>query len=199
MSKVIAASMVFVLAISTGVFATTTAEILQGQVTNIAVTNSIDLLHGSQMAGSLQNLVVDNSQCIDGICSTAAHEGLFATVGQTANAYGQCALIGVAQSLGILGTQQQEVTQGVGPKAQTQGLEMLATQALGRGDGEGNANAVHILVAAADQSAGNPAGDMHESSNIIGMQTSTVDGQAGSTSLVNSSMHVQTQQTQGAL
>lgn len=198
MSKVIATSVVLVLVVSTGAFATLAGQI-QNQITNIGLVTDVELMHGDQQANSLQNLVVDNQQCATGICSAVAHEGFFASIGQAAEACGQCALVGAVQNLVLGGTQAQEVGEGVGPKAQLQGVGLTATQTLAKADGAGGANALHTIVAQADQTATNPAGQLTESSTIMGMQTSSLNGQAGANGYVDSGMTVTTSQTQGSL
>ncbi len=198
MSKVIAASMVLVLVVGTGAFATTLGQV-QDQVTQIGLTNNLDLLHGSQTGSSLQNLVVNNSQCGGGICDTGAHESLFAALGQVGNARGDCALVGVGQTLVIAGQQAQQVGEGVAPKAQLQGITLTAGQTLAKADGEGHGDALHTIVLEAEQGAANPAGDLHESSTIMGMQTSNVCGAPGATALITTGMTVTTAQTQGSL
>jgi hypothetical protein len=198
MLKVTAVSMVLVLAIGTGAFATLT-DTIQSQLTQIQLGNDVSLLHGSQTAGSLQNLVVNNNQCTSGICNAVTNEGLFASIGQSANTIGNCALVGVSQGLEVAGQQQQEVAEGVGAKAQIQGLGMAATQSLGKSDGQGSADALHTMVLQATQTGSNSAGSLTESSTVMGMQTSTLNGCAGATGLVDASMAVTTTQTQGAL
>jgi len=198
MLKVIAASMVLVVVIGSGAFATTLGQI-QNQATQIGLVNNIDLLHGSQVAGSLQNLVVNNSQCATGICAAVAHESLFASIGEAANACGNCALVGVAQTLSLVGQQGQEVGEGIGPKAQIQGLGLVAQQTVAKADGEGHGDALHTIVANAEQEATNPAGTLKETATIMGMQTSSLSGAPGATGLVDGKMTVTTTQTQGSL
>jgi hypothetical protein len=198
MLKVIAASMVLVVVVSSGAFATTSSDIQQ-QVTQIGLGNTIDLLHGSQTASSLQNLVVSNSQCTTGICNTNAHESLLASIGESATACGNCALVGVEQGLSIVGQQGQEVTEGIGAKVQLQGLSLVADQTVAKADGEGTGNALHTIVASGEQQASNSAGTQQESSTILGMQTSSLSGAAGATGIVDSSMMVTTTQTQSSL
>jgi hypothetical protein len=191
MSKVIAASLVFVLAVSAGAFGDL-LTLVQQQATQMNVSNGVNLLHGSQTASSAQNLVTNNEQHIGGICDSRACQSLMAAVTQSGAAWGECALIGLAQGLTVVGTQQQATADGFGPTAETQGLGMQASQSLARTDGEGGANGVHTIVLSAHQNA--PAAS--ESANIIGLQTSNVHGSPGSTSLVESDMHVTTTQTQ---
>jgi hypothetical protein len=198
MLKVIAASMVLVVVIGSGAFATTLGQI-QNQATQIGLTNNIDLLHGSQVAGSLQNLVVNNAQCATGICDAAAQQSMFASIGEAANACGNCALVGVAQNLALVGQQAQEVGEGIGPKAQLQGIGLVAQQTVAKADGEGHGDALHTIVANAEQGAENPAGALHESATIMGMQTSNLSGAPGATGLVDAKMTVTTTQTQGSL
>jgi len=199
MSKVIAASMVLVLAISTGLLADGVVGQVQQQMTNLGVTNDLELMHGEQCASSLQNLVVNNEQCSTGICAAHVGEVFFAAIGQSADATGQCALVGAVQALTLTGTQGQQVAQGVGPKGQLQGVGLLAAQTLAKSDGAGGTNALHTIVANADQTAENPAGVEHETSTIMGMQTSSLNGAPGATGLVDAHMAVTTTQTQTSI
>jgi hypothetical protein len=198
MSKVIAASMVFVLVIGTSVFATTTSTVQQ-QLTDIALENLVNLNHGDQCASSLQNLVVNNAQCGEGLCNSGGREAFYASLGQSGSAMGDCGVILAQQGLTIEGAQQQTIGDGIGAKAQLQSVGMTAEQFLGRSDGEGSANAVHTIVLQGDQEAENSAGALNESSTIIGMQTSSVNGAPGSTAVVDGTMTVMTSQTQGTL
>ena len=195
MLKVIAASMVFVLVVGAGAF----GGIIQDLQTGIEVQNAIDLLHGSQWAGSNQNLVVDNEQCATGICSATAQESLFAAIGQVGETTGECGLVGLAQDLQIAGTQGQEVGDGIQPKAQVQGVALLAAQTLAKSDGQGAADALHTIVLNAGQTAQNPAGTLSESSTVMGMQQSYLNGAPGATAIVDTGMSVTTTQTQAAL
>lgn len=77
------------------------AGLVHEQVTAIGLANAMDLLHGTQQAGSLQNLVVNNEQSTEG----TAVESLFASLGEVGNALGNCALLGVDQQLNITGIQ----------------------------------------------------------------------------------------------
>jgi hypothetical protein len=195
MRKIIGLSVVVTLVIATGSF----AGLVQDLGTQIGVHNAIDLLHGSQQASSLQNLVVQNDQSASGICQAAASQSLLGAIGQVGNAQGNCALIGLVQDLQIHGAQNQEIGQGCDPKAQAQTVGMGALQTLARADGDGAGNALHTIVLNAGQNSGNAAGNLNEASSIIGMQNSSVTGSAGSTSLVNSVMNVATSQMQGVL
>ena len=195
MSKVIAASMICVLLIGSAA----SADLMQDQFTGIGLTNALALMHGEQHAGSLQNLVVDNSQVATGICGGLAEEYLFAAIGQSADACGVCGLVDAVQVLGIDGMQAQVVGDGVAPKAQLQSLDVVAAQALGKADGMGAANALHTIVVNEGQYANNAAGTMSESATVMGMQTSTIQGQPGATGIVDSTMAVSTTQSQAAL
>jgi hypothetical protein len=95
--------------------------------------------------------------------------------------------------------QAQVVGDGVAPKAQLQSLDVVAAQALGKADGMGAANALHTIVVNEGQYANNAAGTMSESATVMGMQTSTIQGQPGATGIVDSTMAVSTTQSQAAL
>jgi len=195
MSKVITASTVFVLLIGS----VASADLIQDQLTGIGLTNAVVLMNGDQHAGSMQNLVVDNAQAATGMCGSMAEEYLFAAIGQSADACGICGLVDAVQVLGIDGMQAQMVGDGVAPKAQAQSLDVVAAQALGKADGMGMADALHTIVVNEGQYANNAAGVLSESATVMGMQTSTIQGQPGATGIVDSTMAVSTTQTQAAL
>ena len=195
MSKVIATSVMCVLLIGSAA----SADLIQDQITGIGLTNALALMNGEQHASSLQNLVVDNAQTATGMCNGLAEEYLFAAIGQSADACGLCGLVDVVQLLGIDGVQAQTVGDGVAPKAQLQTLDVVAAQALGKADGMGQANALHTIVVNEGQYANNAAGSMSESATVMGMQTSTIQGQPGATGIVDATMAVTTAQSQAAL
>lgn len=192
MSKVITASIICALLIGSSA----SADLLNSQLTTIQVGNTIDLLRGEQQANNSQNLVVDNAQCATGMCNGVAAESLFAAIGQVGTAQGLCALVGLSQTVAAVGLQSQTVGDGVGPKAQLQSTDLIANQALGRGEGQGGANGLQTIVLYGDQQANNAGGVMNESTSVLGMQTGYVQGQPGSTALVNSTMGVTTTQEQ---
>jgi hypothetical protein len=195
MSKVITSSVV-VLVVASSSF----AGLVHDQITNIGLNNAIDLLHGSQSASSLQNLVVDNEQSAEGVCGGGpACQSVFSALGQVGNAWGNCGLVGLSQELQIGGAQGQEIGDGVDPKAQLQTLGLGASQTLAKSDGEGGGDALHTIVLNAGQSASNAGGFLNEAQTIMGMQTSNITGQAGATGIVSSVMNVNTAQTQAAL
>lgn len=195
MSKVITASVICVLVIGSAA----SADLAQDQYTGIGLTNAVSLMNGEQHASSLQNLVVDNAQAATGMCNGLAEEGLFASIGQSAEACGYCGLVDVAQALGIDAQQAQAVGDGVAPKAQAQTLDVIVAQALGKADGLGTADALHTIVVNEGQYANNAAGSMSESATVMGMQTSTIHGQPGATGIVDATMAVTTTQSQAAL
>ncbi|MBN2560349.1 MAG: hypothetical protein JXQ75_05405 [Phycisphaerae bacterium] len=195
MSKVIAASMVFVLVIGAGA----SAQLLHEQFTGIGLNNALQLLQGDQQASSQQNLVVDNSQCATGMCGTLAGQNLFASVGEAATAWGYCGNVGVLQELLISNQQEQAVTEGVGAKAQAQNLILDVGQVLSKAGGAGYGDALHTVVLNADQNANNASGQMAETATIMGMQTSTLYGEPGAQGSVGGTMTVQTVQSQQAL
>jgi hypothetical protein len=176
------------------------ANLAQDQLSNIGLTNGIDLLHGSQTASSLQNLVVNNQQSTSGVCGGGPlSQTLFSSLGQSGNAFGNCALVGVDQALNIAGNQSQQVGNGCNPKAQVQQIGLGALQTLAKSDGQGGGDALHTIVLQGGQTSTNAAGVLDEAQTIMGMQTSSINGQPGATGLVSSHMLVTTNQSQGAL
>jgi hypothetical protein len=196
MSKVIAASMVFVLVIGSGAFA---GMLDHTQITQIGTQNALSFLQGEQQANSLQNLVVDNSQCATGMCGSLASESLFASIGEAASAWGQCGNVDVLQGLAITGSQAQAVQEGVGGKMQAQSLGVEVGQGIAKMNGAGYGDALHTVVVDESQHANNAAGYMDESSTVMGMQTSSLYGEPGAAGEVTGTMNVLTTQTQASL
>ena len=195
MLRATAVSMVFVLLIGSGAF----ASLIHEQMTGIGLTNALEFIQGEQQASSLQNLIVDNSQCATGMCGSFASENFFASIGEAANAWGTCGTVGVLQALGINGTQMQAVAEGVGPKVQGQSLGVEVGQSISMMNGAGYGDALHTVVVNEGQSANNAAGYMDESATVMGMQTSTLVGEPGAAGMVTGTMTVQTVQTQSAM
>jgi len=196
MLKVIAASMVFVLMVGSGAFA---GLLDHTQLTQIGTTNVLEFLQGEQQASSLQNLVVDNSQCATGMCNSLASESLFASIGEAASAWGQCGTVQVLQGLNIGGTQMQAVEEGVGGKVQGQALGVDAAQGIMKMNGAGYGDALHTIVVNEGQSANNAAGYMDENATVMGMQQSSLYGEPGAAGEVSGTMTVSTTQTQSSL
>ncbi len=191
MYKAVVSSMIVVGVIASGAL----GSALHDQITAIGVANGIQFAQGNQTASSLQNLVVDNQQNIDGV----AGEYLFASIGQAADAFGDCGLIGATQQLDILGNQMQNIGDCVDPLAQAESLDMAALQTLSRANGVGNTDALHTIVLNASQNGANAAGSLDEATTVMGMQQSLIDGLPGATGLVQSGMTVLNTQTQAAL
>ncbi len=191
MFKTIASSMIVVSVIASGAF----AGALHDQITAIGATNAIQLDQGSQTAQSLQNLIVDNQQSIVGI----AAESFFGSIGQSLNACGECAEIGASQGLDIAGGQWQNIGDCVDAKAQGGTLDLSALQGLSRANGVGGASALHTIVLNGGQSGTNALGDLHETTTVMGMQTSDLVGEPGSAAIILTGMSVTGSQAQGAL
>lgn len=192
MSKVAVFSLVVVLVVGTGALAGDD----QMQDVGITLTNAVDLLHGHQTGNSQQNLCLDTEQDINNGLINQRLLGNFVQVG---NACGDCAIIGIAQTLSAGGSQAQTVGYCVEPKMQAQSLGLLAGQGLGRSGGQGGGDANHVIVLQEDQTAVNSGGIMAGNANVVGMQNSVLNGSAGSTSAVGTTMGVETVQSQSSL
>lgn len=196
MSRIIAVSMVCVLMVGSSAFAGLLEHM---QDTQIGLTNILQFAQGEQQASSLQNLVVDNSQCATGMCDSLANQTLFASIGEAASAWGQCGTVEVLQGLNIGGTQMQLVDEGVGGKVQGQSLGIAAMQEVAKLNGAGYGDALHTIVVNEGQSARNAAGYMEEKATVMGMQNSYLNGAPGAAGAVSGTMTVQTTQTQSSL
>jgi hypothetical protein len=196
MSKIVA-SIAVVLLVGSSAFGLGLID--QAQETTIGLVNAITLLHGHQQAQGSQHLALQNIQDVTRPCPTWAQESLVGAVGQVASACGECGIIELAQGLPGGALQAQEVGECCEPKAQLQTVALLADQTVGRAAGPGGGNALHTIVLRGAQNAGNAAGTMAESSSIMGIQTSSVNGDACATGVVDSSMAVTTTQTQASI
>jgi hypothetical protein len=199
MSKLVTLSVVVVLLTATGTFAQALGAIDHIQDSFVGLNNQIDLQHGHQNAASQQNLCVDNSQAASQICGSYGNERFLGNFVQTGNAWGDCAVVGLVQQVSAVGSQAQFVGQCVGPKAQGQNLILGAVQGLAKTAGPGGGDANHVIVLQESQEAANSAGTMQESTNIVGLQDSSINGTAAATGAVSSTMDVQTTQNQATL
>jgi len=181
----------FLLVMSSCVFAGTT----QDQGATIGATNTVQLLHGDQTGDSMQNLLVQADQ--DGGPDVVEH--LFGAIGQIGSAWGECGLVGVVQTLGVLGTQGQQIGDCCDPKSSLHTLDLIATQGLSKAGGAGGASGLHTIVLNGEQAAANAGGTMNGLSTAMGMQTSDISGGPGATGTVQTGMSVMGSQTQAAM
>jgi len=191
--------MVVALLAGSSAFGDVPAALSQIQNTDIGLTNVIDLFNGDQAASALQNLAVQNDQFTSNPHSTFASQALFGIFAQVGHASGNCSLVGVLQDLATTGMQAQMLDNGMGAKTQGQSLDLLATQGVLKAEGAGSGNALNQLQLAADQEGGNVAGNMSQSSAILGLQNADVTGAATATGQVQSTMSVSTVQSQATL
>lgn len=199
MLKVVAVSIAVVLFVGSGAFGQAMGAINQMQDTAIGLSNTVQLLQGHQAADAIQNLAVCNDQSATRACGAYAGQSLLANLAEIGHASGDCALVGVVQALTAQGMQAQAIGDCCDAKAQGQSLGLLAEQGLIKSEGPGAGNGLHQIVLRADQGGSNPAGTMQETSAILGLQSSNLDGSACATGAVDSTMHVQTVQTQSTL
>jgi hypothetical protein len=195
--KRIAFSMAVVLLVGSSAFATGTLDQLQN--TNIGLTETIQLLQGDQTASTVQNLAVANNQHVSSATGGYADQGFLGTIAEVGSACGDSAIVGVLQSLSAVGMQAQLIGIHTGPKQEGQTLTLLADQGLVKSEGPGTGSALHTIVLREDQVGANTAGLMRESSAILGLQSSEVHGAPLATAVVDSSMIVNTVQSQAAL
>jgi hypothetical protein len=170
----------------------------QLQDTFVGLNNAVDLMHGHQTGHAQQNLCIDNVQASDPVCDTYVEERFLGNFIQVGCADGDCAEVGLLQQLQAVGSQAQIVGPCVDAKSQAQTLDLTVGQGLSRAGGEGGGNANHVIVLQEDQYAQNSGGTMTESSNVVGLQNSSVGGSAGSTGAVTTTMTVSTIQSQAS-
>ena len=199
MSKVVAVSIAVVLLVGSSAFGQMTGALEQIQNTTIGLGNTIQLLNGDQAASALQNLAVQNDQASNKATAAYASQGLFGMFAEIGHASGACAVVGVLQTLDIAGMQAQLVGDCVKPKQEAQTLSLLAGQGVVKTEGPGAGSGLHQIQLVADQEAANVAGDMSESSAVLGLQNADVTGAACATGQVESTMHVLTVQSQSAI
>jgi len=195
--KGIAFSVAVVLSVGSSAFATGALDQLQN--TNIGLTETIQLLQGDQTANTIQNLAVANNQHVSSATGGSACQNFLGNIAQVGSASGDSAIVGVLQSLSAVGMQAQLIGIHTGPKQEGQTLTLLADQGLVKSEGPGTGSALHTIVLREDQVGVNTAGLMRQSSAILGLQSSQVTGAPLATAVVDSSMIVNTVQSQAAL
>ena len=196
MSRIVASTVV-VLLVGSSAFGL--GAIDQIQDVAIGLNNAVDLMHGHQNGSSQQNLCVDTEQYADKICGTMASQRLLGNLVQVGCASGDCAVIGVVQTLQGIGSQAQFVGECVDPKMEAQSLSLAAAQGLAKSGGAGQGNAQHVIVLQENQDAANSGGTMQERTAIVGLQDSNLSGSAAANGAVSSTMNVTTVQSQSAM
>jgi hypothetical protein len=201
MLKVVAVFVAVVLSVGSVSFGQNpyVGAINQIQNTTIGLTNTLQLLQGTQAADAIQNLAVANDQCGDRGCGAYAGQSLLANLAEIGHASGDCGIVGVAQGLQAIGMQAQAIGDACEPKSQAQSLVLAAEQGLLKSQGPGAGSGLHQIVLREGQDAANPAGAMQESSAILGLQSSNLSGAACATGAVDSTMSVSTMQSQSSL
>jgi hypothetical protein len=196
MSKLAIFSISIVLLVGSSVFGQGGSAIDQIQSTTIGLGNAIALMQGHQAGDAIQNLAVCNSQDTTRACGAYADQSLLSNLAEIGHASGDCAIVNVLQGLTTVGMQTQLIGDCCDPKIQGQTLNLAAEQGINRSEGPGAGSALHQIVNRTDQCAGNAAGEMQESSSILGLQSSDLTGSACATGAVDSQIHVGTIQTQ---
>lgn len=162
--------------------------------------NGLTLLGGNQNAQSDNFVTINNQQnSFGGACGLIACENQTAFISQVGNANGICAVIDLEQAATALGTQQQTIGDGVGPKLGTQLLNLSAGQVATKTDGGGSVTGSQIMALSQDQNGANSAGPMSQSSIVFGQQNTNVSGAPGATGAAGGTLVVTTQQEQMVL
>jgi hypothetical protein len=189
-------SIAVVMLVSVGAF----ADVMNTQEFLSSVGNTIMLNNGMQQANGDNMLFIDNHQSgmKAGLNAMASQCQVGALI-QNGCATGECADILLLQELQAGGMQMQAVGDCVDPKMQGQGLALSAAQGIAKADGPGMGTAFHSIVLNQGQDSMNVAGGLDESSSIIGLQNSSIQGDACATGQVQSTMNVTTTQTQQVL
>lgn len=167
--------------------------ILHFQEFTTTALNGVSLMHGDQQAYSSNWATLQNDQHSVGECGLFACENQTGFFSQVGNADGYCSLIDLDQSVMALGSQQQTVAPGAGPKLETQSLVLNGTQLLSKADGGGSVNGDQIMSLRQDQ---NTSGPMNQSSVVFGAQNTCIDGAPGATGAAGNSLVVTTLQEQ---
>lgn len=175
--------------------------VLHFQDLGTTMLNGITLLGGDQDAHSDNFATIQNIQHSGdfGSCGSWACEDQTAFFNQLGNAHGFCAVIDLDQSILALGTQQQTIGDGVGPKLQQQALTLNGAQMVSKTQGAGWVDGNQIMTLSQDQNAGNPAGPMNQSSTVFGVQNTCIEGRPGATGAAGSELLVTTTQEQMVL
>jgi hypothetical protein len=189
-------------------------DFVVGDLANPGISSVLNTVHGSgAYAFANTSLDIGNSQgtpvCYGPIgvvglpgqlcvadCLTAAGQCQDGLLVQTAEADGDCAIISVNAFLDAGGAQEQTIGASTSPKSQGQSLGMAADQVLLRSDGGGLGWAQNTADLLQAQMGKNAAGSVRERSSIDACQYGEVNGNAGSTATLATSMNACTTQAQ---
>lgn len=188
MTRIGTVSLVFAILIGPGIC----LGIEQTQSTDLSVGDHILLNQGTQTANVLQNLAMDNDQVVEGACG----EGLLVSVGGAGNATSEGAEIGVLRALDLAAWQGQLVTGPCTLVREDHTLGFQGKLSVGMDDGLGQSDALQQLVMLSDQGAGNFSGAMGATSSVLALQNTTLSGMARPVNGAESTLQVETVQTQ---
>lgn len=173
-----------------------TSGVLHFQDFSSTLLNGVSLMHGSQEASSSNFATIQNQQHAVGSCGTFARENQTAFFNQVGDAYGNCTLADLDQSILALGTQQQTIGDGTAPKFEAQALTLSGEQLVSKTDGQGTVNGNQIMTLSQEQGAQGASGPMDQSSVVFGTQNTVISGAPGATGAAGSSLFVTTSQEQ---
>jgi len=172
------------------------ADISQTETYLAGLGNGVNLVQCETVAGSTNNLIIDNKQNALSGCYTLGCEFQMGVFRQAANANGICSTIGVIQEIGSGGAQVQLIGDGVEPKMQQEQLALTAGQAVTKTNGQGTGTADQMAALAQGQSGANCAGTVSQSSAVVACQDAFVTGIPTAQGAAGATTTVQTSQTQ---
>jgi hypothetical protein len=188
MSKVLSSLIAVLLVTSVSL-----ADVSQTENYLACLGNGVTLVQCETVAGSTNNLIIDNKQNALTGCYTVAGEFQMGVFRQAASANGICSTIGVLQEIGSGGLQVQMIGDGVEGKLQQENLMLTAGQAVTKTNGQGTGTANQFAALAEGQNGANCAGTVNQSSAVVACQDAfvtgipTAQGMAGATTQVSTS------------
>ena len=174
----------------------TLADVSQTESYLAGLGNGVTLVQCETVAGSTNNLIIDNKQNAMSGCYTLAGEFQMGVFRQAASANGICTSIGVLQEIGSAGLQLQVIGNGVEPKQQQETMALTACQGVTKTNGQGTGMANQFAALAEGQTGANCAGSVSQSTAVVSCQDAFVTGIPTAQGMAGSTTQVATSQTQ---
>jgi len=164
----------------------------QTQETQVETGDHILLTRGCQTGDVLQNLAISNEQWVD----TAVGQALLLSAAGVGHAASEGAVVGVLRNLETTSWQGQILAGPVDPKREDTNLNLLGMLSIGMESGPGEGHALQQVVLKGDQIVANLAGVATSGTSTLALQSADLTGFADTLDGVETTMYVDTVQSQ---
>jgi hypothetical protein len=188
MARMVTFSVVLVVGLAPGL----SSGMEQTQGTQTQVRDQTWLQQGCQAADVIQNLAILNEQYLD----AAGSQALLGNIAGTSHASSEGAEVGVLRLIDSAAWQGQIIAGPCHPEREDQNLGLDSLLSIGMSEGPGEGHALQQTVLREDQGQGNFAGVSTTSAATLALQTAGLTGFARTLDGVETTMQVDTAQSQ---